>query len=67
MYLLQQNILSPVSDSGKQSFTCLLYQDFFIFSPVCPSKTPFDITSFPKKLEVSTSGRQFEKWLTPAS
>jgi hypothetical protein len=32
---------------------CLLQQN--IVSPVCPSKTLYDITEFPKKLEISTS------------
>ena len=53
--LLYQNTLSLVSASGHH-FTCLLQQD--ILSPVCPSKTSFDITNFPKKLEVSIPGSQ---------
>jgi hypothetical protein len=53
MCLLQQNILSPVSASGKVFFLMyLLKQD--ILSPVCPSKTSFDIAGFLRKLEVST-------------
>ena len=48
---LYPNILLPVSASGKQYFTCLLWQDSL--SSVCPSKTSFDITNSPKKPEVS--------------
>jgi hypothetical protein len=37
-------------------FICLLEPN--ILSPVCPSKTSFDITDFPKKPQVSTSEKQ---------
>jgi hypothetical protein len=60
--LLYQNILSPGSSSGKHSSLCLFLQD--ILSHVCPSKTSFDITDFPKKLEVSTSISASEPCLT---
>lgn len=53
MCLLYQSILSPVSISGKHSFTWLLLQN--ILSPVCPRKTSFDITDFPSKPEAPTS------------
>ena len=42
----------------KHPFTCLLYQD--ILSPVCPRKASFDMTNFPKKLEVSTSALKYK-------
>jgi hypothetical protein len=42
MCLLQQNILSSVSASANHS-------------PVCFSKTSYDIAEFPKKPEMSTS------------
>ena len=56
MCLLYQNILSPVSASGKHSCLWLLPQN--IHSPVCPSRTSFDIADFPRKLEVSTCFRR---------
>jgi len=43
---------------------CLFYQN--ILSPVCPSKTPFDMADFSKKLGISTSVQITSSGLPPA-
>lgn len=53
----------PVSTLAEHPFTCVCFREtfFHMFAlirhplPMCLIKTSFDITSFPKKLEVSAS------------
>ena len=51
--LISHCLWDHIYTSSSQALSCFLYQN--ILSPVCISKPSFDITNFPKKLEVYIS------------